>query len=199
MNEISLTALKQNVNYLKEELKYSNGKIINYGLFLLINSENLKNFFTKLKPVIGGYLFHNIVSMPHLLKIDYNQLLDNYNLIKSKCDGRFFSRSIPLMVNEPAKLAAIFEKIEQDPVIQKLNLPMLGLDLLALNKQKIFQRIETLKREQVSLNNVPISFFIESDSQFEDALADLISDPELRIRSYLENYFHLDYEKVKHR
>ena len=199
MDIISLTSMKQNVDYLKNEFKYSNVKVVNYGLFLIVNTENLKKFFTHIKPVIGNYLFSYLVTFPHILKMDHLQILNNYNTIKEKCDGKFFTRSVPLLSINSKQLKSTFDQIEKNEDISRLNLHHFGVDLLALNFQKLLERLNKLKSEQIPLETMPISFLFSTDSEFECALMDLTSDPELRICFFLKSNFDLDYNKIKHR
>lgn len=96
-------------------------------------------------------------------------------------------------------LQSIFDEIDNNQDIQKLGLTALGKDYLVLNWYTIMDRIEELKKEEINLTYVPISFFQATKVEFKQLMQDLINDYHLRVRFYLENHFNLDYETVRHR
>lgn len=199
LNEINLTTLKMNVTLLQNDFNYSHNKIINDGLFLMTNPENLSLISTKLRPIVGDHLFENLIIMPEILKLNFKQIIKNYQLIKHKCDGQFFSRSIELLSMDTDQLLSTFDAIESNNDIKQLKLKMFGPDFLALNYQKCLDRIKKLKQEEIPLNQVPLSFFIATDLEFKNMLLDLTNDPELRVRFFLETRFGLDYNQIKSR
>ncbi|OTF74560.1 hypothetical protein BLA29_004250 [Euroglyphus maynei] len=199
LNEINLTTIKMNVTLLQNNFHYSHNKIINNGLFLMMNPENLSLISTKLRPIVGDHLYENLIIMPEILRLNFSQILKNYQLIKQKCDGQFFSRSIDLISLDTDKLISTFNAIETNNDFRQLKLEIFGKDFLALNYQKILSRIEKFKQEEIPFNRIPLSFFTVTDSEFKTMLLDLTNDPELRIRFFLETRFALDYYQVKNR
>lgn len=104
-----------------------------------------------------------------------------------------------LLLIEPPRLKTIFEEIESNEDLKVTNLTSLGYDELAMNQSTIIARIERIKQEEIPLRHVPLSFFACTDSEFEEFINDIVTDPEMRIRIYIEEVLALDYEKVKHR
>lgn len=104
-----------------------------------------------------------------------------------------------LLLIEPPRLKAIFEEIEANEDLKITNLISLGYDDLAMNQSTIIARLERIKELEIPLRHVPFSFYTCSDSDFEEFINDIVTDPEMRIRIYIEEVLALDYEKVKHR
>ncbi len=82
LSELSLNTIKLNVNYLVQDFHYSSHKIIHNGLFACLNPDNLQKIATKLKPIVGDNTYENFIESPVILKTDYEQIVDNFSLIK---------------------------------------------------------------------------------------------------------------------
>lgn len=199
LNEINLAKIKMNVEYLKNDFHYTQYKILNNGLFLAVCPDNLSLISTKLRNIVGENMYQNIISMPNVLTIDFNQIVKNYELIKQKCDGKFFNRSIQLLSIEPKRLELLFNKMETNDDICTNKLYLLGWDYLIIHRQTILERIDALKRKDIPISNVPLSFFYSNDHEFEKLINDLANDPQMRVRFYLESRFNLDYERFKNK
>ncbi|XP_027204004.2 mitochondrial transcription termination factor 5 [Dermatophagoides pteronyssinus] len=196
--EINLMTIKMNITFLQNNFNYSANKIINNGLFLMINPENLSLITTKLRSIVGDHLYEHLIIMPEILRLNFNQIIQNFELIKQKCDGQFYIRSIDLISMDPERLISIFNSIDSNEDFKQLNLQIFGPDFLALNYQKILNRIEKLKQEEIPFNRLPLTFFTVNDLEFKHMLNDLINDPELRIRFFLEIRFGIhDYNRIK--
>ena len=104
-----------------------------------------------------------------------------------------------LLLMSPSKLKTLFDEIESNESIKQLNLAVIGNDYLTMNHAKIMERFETLKQEEISLKYVPLSFFQCTDAEFEEFVHDVVTDPELRVRFYIEDVLDMDYDKLKHR
>lgn len=199
LNEINLAKIKMNVEYLKNDFNYTQNKILNNGLFLAVTPDNLSLILTKLRNIVGENMYQNLISVPNVLIIDFAQIVKNYELIKQKCNGTFFNRSIQLLSIEPKRLELLFNKMETNEDICNNKLTVLGLDYLVIYRQRILERIDALKHKDIPINNIPLSFFYSNDYEFEKLINDLASDPQIRVRFYLESRFNLDYEKFKNK
>ena len=82
ISETSLTTIKSNVEFLARELKYPGNKIIHNALFLSTDPENLHAITTKLKPVMGQHVFDRLITQSQVLKLNHEQILQNYELVK---------------------------------------------------------------------------------------------------------------------
>lgn len=82
MSHVSLHTIKQNVNYLLKEFRYSSSKILHNCLFAKLDPLNLEKFSTLLKAIVGARSFQNAQDMVPILKCDFNQIRDNFLLIK---------------------------------------------------------------------------------------------------------------------
>lgn len=96
------------------------------------------------------------------------------------------------------ELQKIVHQIETNVDIKQTNLLVLGCDYLAMNHTKILERIETIKQEEIPFRYVPLSFYQCIDANFDEFINDMVTDPEMRIRIYIEEVLELDYEKIKH-
>ena len=104
-----------------------------------------------------------------------------------------------LIIMAPDKLEALFEQIEANQDIRDGNFSILGKDYIAMNYAKILKRFETLKQNEIPNRYVPLSFFQCGDIEFQELVRDISTDPELRIRIYVEEVLDMDYDKLKHR
>lgn len=81
-NEICLEKHISNVDYLYNQVKVSPNKIFHNGLFIFLDNDNLSKIASNLMPIVGAHTHETIMKMPTILKVKFDTIVDNYQLIK---------------------------------------------------------------------------------------------------------------------